>query len=136
VRHVAKLHPVATQIARWGRDAMLHLRHMSRVASNQIESWYKGLSKGQQKLTVERLDREVTQEEYDAFPKKEKEAYIKNREYLKKMKELARHIKGVNVGKWSISDEAFWPHIFVGSYQIMDGEKTFAFGRTRGDALD
>jgi len=138
VRHIAEMNPIANKIAHMGRDTMSFMTQETDYYSSISEKIYKGIKDNRREVIADMLNRKPSEEELNALSSKELEAYQTNREILKEAKEIASYMKGVDVKKWSIPDDQYFPHIFVGQYQIKDGDKTIpgGFARTKGEALD
>jgi len=138
VRHIAEMNPYAEAIARMGRDTLTGLANEQRLYSERIDRALKGLSLKERKKVGELLDKELTEKEYKNLPEKIKRAYDELRAITKEMKKIAKEEIGIDVSKWGISEDAYFPHIFVGSYQILDGNRTIegGFARSLEEALE
>jgi len=147
VRTIVDLYnnPVTIELARLGRDTVDGMSAQMAHYANTIDAIYKPLSKEQGRQLVDYLEQgEIPDTESEEM----KTAYQQVDDIRKEIYDMIKDEMQIDISKWSIPPEQYWPHIFVGRYQVkvkagidekgnikwrtIDG----GFAKNLGDAID
>ncbi|MHC4463814.1 MAG: hypothetical protein ACYS30_20640 [Planctomycetota bacterium] len=117
VRTIMMSNPTVNQIARDGRDTMSGMANEINHFGRRVDTVKRGLSAEEQAQVVEFLesDREV---DVTTVPEKLQPAYIEMDNIRSEMLEIIREDMGIDTSEWGMTPEQFWPHVFVGEYQV------------------
>lgn len=114
-RIIAEKNPVANRLAHMGRDTVTGMTNQISHYAGRIDEAFKGLKKTEQETLVDYLESTLPVEQ---IPEELRTRYGEIDAIRKEFYAMIRDEMGIDVSKWGISPEEYWPHIFVGSYQI------------------
>jgi hypothetical protein len=115
-RTIALENPIVNRVIHMGRDTLAGLANQQSQYAQRIRQAYKGLNKQEQEDLVEYLESPVGAQK---VPDNLRPAFTEINAIRREAYEMVRDEMGVDVSKWGMSPEEYWPHIFVGSYEIL-----------------
>lgn len=137
--------PIANRIAHIARDTESGMTNEVNEASARVHDIFKGLNS---KETEQLIDLREAGTPIDQVPEKLRPAYEQVNDFVNEFYEMIRDDMNIAVEKWGMSPEEYWPHIFVGEYEIVyqsgtdkKGRPTWkhieaGFARSLGEAVD
>ena len=117
VRTLMPDNPTVSKIARDGRATMQGMANDINHYGRRVDAVKRGLNAAEQEQVVEFLesDRDV---DLANIPTKLQPAYTELDNIRSEMLDVIRDDMGIDTSRWGMTAEQFWPHVFVGEYQI------------------